>query len=119
MTETPMLRDRAPGDDRADGRDETLQDPRTVFQVLRRHYARYTPEVVADMCGISPAEFTYLADSITSNSGRERTTCFAYATGWTSNEQRTAELDTWLEHYNTARSHSALGGRPPASRLAA
>ncbi|RDH11260.1 formate dehydrogenase, partial [Tsukamurella pulmonis] len=67
----------------APGRDETLQDPRTVFQVVRRHYARYTPEVVADMCGISPAEFAYLAESITSNSGRERTTCFGYATGWT------------------------------------
>jgi transposase InsO family protein len=44
---------------------------------------------------------------------------WAYATGWTSNEQRTAELDTWLEHYNTARSHSALKGQPPISRLAA
>ena len=28
-------------------RDETLQHPRCVFQVLKRHYARYTPEVVA------------------------------------------------------------------------
>ena len=27
-------------------RDETLQDPRTVFQIVRRHYARYTPEMV-------------------------------------------------------------------------
>jgi transposase InsO family protein len=44
---------------------------------------------------------------------------WAYATGWTSNEQRTAALDAWLEHYNTARSHSALGGHPPISRLAA
>ena len=44
---------------------------------------------------------------------------WAYATGWTSNQQRTAELDAWLEHYNTARSHSALGGHPPISRLAA
>ena len=44
---------------------------------------------------------------------------WAYATGWTSNDQRTAALDTWLEHYNTARSHSALKGRPPISRLAA
>ena len=34
-------------------RDETLQDPRTVFQILKRHYARYTPEMVHDMCGIS------------------------------------------------------------------
>jgi transposase InsO family protein len=44
---------------------------------------------------------------------------WAYATGWTSNDQRTAALDAWLTHYNTARSHSALGGRPPISRLAA
>ena len=44
---------------------------------------------------------------------------WAYATPWTSNEQRTAALDSWLTHYNTARSHSALGGQPPISRLAA
>jgi transposase InsO family protein len=44
---------------------------------------------------------------------------WAYATGWTSNQQRTAELDAWLAHYNTARSHSALGGHPPVTRLAA
>jgi transposase InsO family protein len=44
---------------------------------------------------------------------------WAYATAWTSNDQRTTALDAWLEHYNTARSHSALGGHPPISRLAA
>jgi transposase InsO family protein len=44
---------------------------------------------------------------------------WAYATAWTSNDQRTAALDSWLTHYNTARSHSALGGRPPISRLTA
>ncbi|NMO02098.1 molybdopterin-dependent oxidoreductase [Gordonia sp. TBRC 11910] len=64
-------------------RDETLTDEHTVFQILRRHFARYTPEMVRDMCGISPDEFAYLATSITDNSGRERTTCFGYATGWT------------------------------------
>ena len=64
-------------------RDETLQHPRTVFQILARHFARYTPEVVRDMCGIAVADFEYLARSITENSGRERTTCFGYATGWT------------------------------------
>ncbi|RBY95081.1 hypothetical protein DQ237_15300, partial [Blastococcus sp. TF02-8] len=30
----------------------------------------------------------------------------------------TTALDSWLSHYNTARSHSALGGHPPVSRLA-
>jgi transposase InsO family protein len=44
---------------------------------------------------------------------------WAYATAWTSNDERTAALDGWLEHYNTARSHSALGGHPPISRLTA
>ncbi|CCH77774.1 Molybdopterin dinucleotide-binding region [Nostocoides japonicum T1-X7] len=64
-------------------RDDTLQNPRTVFQVLRRHFSRYTPEMVRDMCGITLEEFEYLARSVTENSGRERTTCFGYATGWT------------------------------------
>lgn len=64
-------------------RDETLQDPNTVFQILKRHYQRYTPEMVREACGISEEDFNYLAHSITENSGRERTTCFAYAVGWT------------------------------------
>jgi len=64
-------------------RDETLQDPRCVLQILRRHYARYTPEMVEEACGISREDFAYLARSIVENSGRERTTCFAYAVGWT------------------------------------
>ena len=64
-------------------RDESLQDPRCVWQVVRRHYARYTPEVVHDVCGIPPALFARVADAITANSGRDRTTAFAYAVGWT------------------------------------
>ena len=34
-------------------RDETLEHPRCVFQILRRHFARYTPEMVQRICGIS------------------------------------------------------------------
>lgn len=64
-------------------RDETLQHPRTVFQILKRHYSRYTPEMVRDICGIDVDDFDYLARAITQNSGRERTTCFAYSVGWT------------------------------------
>ncbi len=43
---------------------------------------------------------------------------FAYARPWTSNQQRLAALDGWVEHYNTGRAHSALGGQPPITRLA-
>ena len=84
---------RAAGDEHGSGgpvlpharvlRDETLQHPRTVFQILKRHYARYTPEAVRDACGISLEDFGYLARAVTENSGRDRTTCFAYAVGWT------------------------------------
>jgi transposase InsO family protein len=44
---------------------------------------------------------------------------FAYAQPWLSNHDRLAALDTWVEHYNTQRAHSAIGGRPPITRLAA
>src|SRR4051794_8562841 len=64
-------------------RDETLQHPRSVFQILKRHYARYTPEMVTEACGISAEDFDYVARAVTRNSGRERTTAFVYAVGWT------------------------------------
>ena len=63
--------------------DTTLQDPRCVFQIVKRHYARYTPEMVSDICGCSVADFLAVAEAITANSGRERTTAFCYAMGWT------------------------------------
>ncbi|SFO09888.1 formate dehydrogenase major subunit [Geodermatophilus obscurus] len=64
-------------------RDETLQHPRCVFQVLKRHFARYTPEKVAEVCGVEPEAFLKVAEWITANSGRERTTAFVYSVGWT------------------------------------
>jgi len=42
---------------------------------------------------------------------------WAYRQVFTSNDQRAAALAPWLEHYNTQRRHSALGGLPPLSRL--
>src|SRR4051812_14882662 len=64
-------------------RDETLQDPRCVFQVLKRHFSRYTPEMVAEVCGVEPEAFAQVAEWITANSGRDRTTAFVYSVGWT------------------------------------
>jgi formate dehydrogenase major subunit len=64
-------------------RDETLQHPRCVFQILKRHFARYTPELVEQVCGTPQDIFLRVAEAITANSGRERTTAFCYAVGWT------------------------------------
>jgi formate dehydrogenase major subunit len=63
--------------------DETLQNPCCVFQVLKRHYARYTPQMVAEVTGIPEATFEKVCELITENSGRERTTAFVYSVGWT------------------------------------
>src|SRR4051812_5754986 len=64
-------------------RDFPMQHPRSVLQVLKRHYARYTPAMVADVCGVPEEQFHRVADAVTRNSGRERTTAFVYAVGWT------------------------------------
>lgn len=63
--------------------DPTLQHPRCVFQVLKRHYARYTPQMVAEACGISEEHFARLCEAWTANSGRERTSALVYSVGWT------------------------------------
>ena len=64
-------------------RDETLQDPFCVFQILKRHYARYTPEMVERICGVPPDLFAKVCEAVTANSGRERTTSWVYSVGWT------------------------------------
>ncbi|MEU8310890.1 IS481 family transposase [Actinomadura sp. NPDC048955] len=48
---------------------------------------------------------------------RTLATEWAYRRPYTSNDQRTHALAAWLEHYNTQRPHSALGGKPPITRL--
>jgi formate dehydrogenase major subunit len=63
--------------------DPTLQHPRCVINVLRRHFARYTPEMVERICGISQEQFHQVANTLIANSGRERTTALCYAVGWT------------------------------------
>jgi formate dehydrogenase major subunit len=63
--------------------DPSLEDPRCVFQILKRHFARYTPEVVEEVCGVPRELFLRVADALCSNSGRERTSAFCYAVGWT------------------------------------
>jgi formate dehydrogenase major subunit len=63
--------------------DESMQDPRCVLQILKRHYSRYTPEMVERVCGIPQELFYKIADTLVKNSGRERTTNISYAVGWT------------------------------------
>ena len=71
------------GDAQAPERDETLEHPRCVFQLLRRHFSRYTPETVSRICGCTPEQLVAVAEALCDNSGRERTSAIAYSVGWT------------------------------------
>jgi len=64
-------------------RDMTLQDPRCVYQLLKRHFARYTPELVEQWCGTPKAQFLRVAEAYTAASGPDKTAAICYAVGWT------------------------------------
>jgi formate dehydrogenase major subunit len=63
--------------------DMTLEHPRCVWQILKRHYSRYTPEMVERVCGVPQDVFAKVCRLFVENSGRERTTAFVHGVGWT------------------------------------
>ena len=54
-----------------------------MFQILKRHFARYTPEMVEQVCGVPAAQFLAVAEALCDNSGPERTSAICYSVGWT------------------------------------
>ena len=63
--------------------DPTLQHPRCVFQILRRHFSRYTPELIARHAGVPKDLFLKVAEAFCNASGPEKTAAICYAVGWT------------------------------------
>ncbi len=63
--------------------DLTLEHPRCVYQVLKRHFSRYTPEMVERFCGVPRDLFLKVAEIFSSASGPEKTAAICYAVGWT------------------------------------
>lgn len=49
--------------------DVTLQDPDCVFQIMRRHFARYTPEMVENACGVSQEQWLQVVQALVANWG--------------------------------------------------
>jgi formate dehydrogenase major subunit len=60
-------------------RDPTMEDPRCVYQVLRRHFARYTPAMVERACGVPAEQFRRVAEAFCAASGPEKTGAICYA----------------------------------------
>jgi len=63
--------------------DSTLGNPRSVFQLMKRHYSRYTPELVATICGCSQGDFLKAAEIVSSTYTPDRVGTIMYALGWT------------------------------------
>ena len=81
----------------ADGtpkQDKSLKDPNTVFQRLRRHFGRYTPEMVERVCGTPRADFLKVADAFARTGAPDRAGTIMYAMGWTQHSKATQLIRT-------------------------
>ena len=63
--------------------DPTLAHPRCVFQLMKQHYARYTPQMVERVCGTPQEKFLQIAEMMASTSTPTRAMTIMYALGWT------------------------------------
>src|SRR5690606_16459600 len=70
----------------ADGfarRDMTLSHPRCVWNLLKAHVSRYTPDMVTNICGTPKADFLQICEILGTTSAPDKTATFLYALGWT------------------------------------
>jgi formate dehydrogenase major subunit len=63
--------------------DPQMKHPRCVFQLLKKHVDRYTPEMVEKICGTPKEQFLKVADMVTSTGNAQRAGTVLYALGWT------------------------------------
>jgi len=63
--------------------DETWQDPNCVWQLLKKHYSRYTPEMVSKICGTPKDAFLKICEYIAETAAPNKTMTNLYALGWT------------------------------------
>ncbi len=63
-------------------RDDTLQNPRCVFQLLKKHYSRYTPEKVSEITGTPLNDLSKVYELYASTGTKDRAGTIMYAMGW-------------------------------------
>lgn len=64
-------------------RDTTLTDPRCVWNLLKQHVSRYTPELVSRICGTPQDDFLKICALLAQTCAPDRTATILYALGWT------------------------------------
>ncbi len=73
----------AKGEDGYVRSDMTLQDPRCVFQLMKQHYSRYTPDLVSSICGTPKEQLEKVWAQVAETSDPRKTMTIMYALGWT------------------------------------
>jgi len=63
--------------------DPTLQDPHCVFQLMKKHYSRYTPELVSKVTGTPKDQFLKVCEMMAETAAPNKTMTICYALGWT------------------------------------
>jgi formate dehydrogenase major subunit len=74
--------------------DETLQNPRCVWNLLKQHVAQYTPEMVSRICGTPKEKFVKVAEMIAECSAKTKTMTSMYALGWTQHSKGSQNIRT-------------------------
>jgi formate dehydrogenase major subunit len=74
--------------------DKTLANPRSVYQLLKKHFSRYTPEMVSSVTGSPKDKFLKVCEYIATTANGERTTTFMYALGWTQHSHGSQNIRT-------------------------
>jgi formate dehydrogenase major subunit len=74
--------------------DESLQHPRSVFQLMKTHYARYTPEMVERICGSPKDKLLKAYALIAETSAPDKAMTSMYALGWTQHSKGSQNIRT-------------------------
>jgi formate dehydrogenase major subunit len=64
-------------------RDLTLKDPRCVFQLMKKHYSRYTPKTVSSITGTPEKDLKKVWETYAKTGAVDKTGTIMYAMGWT------------------------------------
>ena len=82
------------GDDGFAKVDMTMKDPRCVYQLMRSHFSRYTPEKVSSICGTPKDQFLKVCEYIAETSRPDKVMTILYALGWTQHSHGSQNIRT-------------------------
>ena len=74
--------------------DPTLQDPNCAFQLLKKHYSRYTPDLVSSVCGTPKDAFLKICEMLGATSAPDKVMTICYALGWTQHSHGSQNIRT-------------------------